>query len=419
MKFIQFDYENKTLIIFITSIIWAINFRTTFKNIDNHMDSGSYSSLKFDPLLILIKNILSCLFFVGLYFQLKLSKYTEQNQEELTRTTKGSVIIFQLTKTKTNKNKLFESVNFMNKLNNLKDKIIFFIKIIFLIFIIYLIEEMYFIIANNHILDRLICPIRNLGILITLLIFSPLLIKKTWVLYKHQFFPLIIILILSIFIIIFNILNIDRFKKIFRITFLLYLFSFILMGLEMVLIKYLVDSQFISIFFILGTKGLIGSIIFIFINIFVNKVEFFNFFDKLLKFEYDEMYEEFGILPKIFYVISILILQYFKIIVINRFTENHLLSVVMITDILYFPFYIIERFWIESFDISTQSTFYLNMSIGIINALLMLIFNEILECKFWGLNKNLKKNIYERQSKEINLYLSQINSDADESFENE
>lgn len=419
MKFIQFDYENKTLIIFITSIIWAINFRTTFKNIDNHMDSGSYSSLKFDPLLILIKNILSCLFFVGLYFQLKLSKYTEQNQEELTRTTKGSVIIFQLTKTKTNKNKLFESVNFMNKLNNLKDKIIFFIKIIFLIFIIYLIEEMYFIIANNHILDRLICPIRNLGILITLLIFSPLLIKKTWVLYKHQFFPLIIILILSIFIIIFNILNIDRFKKIFRITFLLYLFSFILMGLEMVLIKYLVDSQFISIFFILGTKGLIGSIIFIFINIFVNKVEFFNFFDKLLKFEYDEMYEEFDILPKIFYVISILILQYFKIIVINRFTENHLLSVVMITDILYFPFYIIERFWIESFDISTQSTFYLNMSIGIINALLMLIFNEILECKFWGLNKNLKKNIYERQSKEINLYLSQINSDADESFENE
>ena len=49
MKYIQFDYDNKILLIFITSLIWAINFRTTFKSIDSHIDSGSYTSLKVDP----------------------------------------------------------------------------------------------------------------------------------------------------------------------------------------------------------------------------------------------------------------------------------------------------------------------------------------------------------------------------------
>ena len=46
----------KTLIIIITSLVWAINFRSTFKCIDAHMDLGSYSSIKFDPIIILIKN---------------------------------------------------------------------------------------------------------------------------------------------------------------------------------------------------------------------------------------------------------------------------------------------------------------------------------------------------------------------------
>ena len=62
MPFININFENKTLIIFITSIIMVINFRTTFKNIDRHMDIGSYPSLKYNPRLILIKNIICCFF---------------------------------------------------------------------------------------------------------------------------------------------------------------------------------------------------------------------------------------------------------------------------------------------------------------------------------------------------------------------
>ena len=312
MKYFKFVFDNKTLIIFITSIIWAINFRTTFKNINYHMDSGSYSSLKFDPQLILIKNILSCLFFVALFFEKKLSKTIKKKEKQLVKNLEGSLIVFEMKELKIKHNNLFGSIAYLNQLNNNKEKFIFCIKIFFVILIIYIIEEIYFIIANNHVLDRLICPIRNLGVLITLLIFSRLLISKTWILYRHQFFPLIIIFILSILIILFNILKIDRFKKIYRINFIFYLSSFILMGLEMVLIKYLVDSHFINIFLILGIKGIIGTIIFFFINFFCKREDFFDFFDKILYFEYEEMKEDFKIGPKIFYVSSLLILQYLK-----------------------------------------------------------------------------------------------------------
>ena len=184
------------------------------------------------------------------------------------------------------------------------------------------------------------------------------------------------------------------------------------MGLEMVLIKYLVDEQFINIFLILGIKGIIGTLVFTIINLIYNKVDFFTLFDKILFFEYDEMYEVFDFTPKIIYIISLTILQYLKIFVINKFTENHLLSVVMITDLIYFPFYCIERFQIQKFGISNYSSFCLNSLLGIINTLLMLIFNEILECKFWGLDTNLKKNINNRQDLEIIISDSKLNSNS-------
>ena len=84
----------------------------------------------------------------------------------------------------------------------------------------------------------------------------------------------------------------------------------------------------------------------------------------------------------------------------------------MIVDIIYFPFYLIEKFCFQQFRITTPSTFYLNASLGFINVFLMLIFNEILECKFWGLDRNLKKNINKRQDDEINLGLKEMTSSS-------
>jgi hypothetical protein len=205
---------------------------------------------------------------------------------------------------------------------------------------------------------------------------------------------------------------IKRSDKLFGFNFIYYLFSFILMGLELVLIKYLVDIQFISIFFILGLKGVIGTIVFLILNHIYSLVDFFILFDKILYFEYDEMYENYDLIPKVVYLISLLLLQFLKIFIINKFTEHHLLSVIMIVDIIYFPLYLIEKFCFQQFRISTPSSFYLNASLGFINVFLMLIFNEILECKFWGLDINLKKNINKRQDDEIKLGLTEMNSNS-------
>ena len=411
MNLFQFDIENRTLVIFITSIIWAINFRTTFNNIDLHMDSGSYTSLKFDPFIILIKNIICCSFLIVYCFEQNANKLKSKiDEKQIVSTKRGSTVIFEYHSKKTKKNSLLNSIFFLHKLKDSREKICFSLKIFFTIILIYITEEMYFIIANNHILDRIICPIRNLGILISLSLFSPLLIKNSLVKYSHQLIPLIIIFFLSAVIIAFNIIKVNRFEKIFGWNFILYLFSFILTGLEIVLIKYLVDKQFVSIFFILGLKGVIGTITFSIFNCFFNKYEFFNFLDKILNFEYDEMYEKFQIVPKIIYVSTLVIIQYLKMYIINRFTVNHLLSALMITDIIYFPLYCIERFEVQKFGISNIITFCFNTLLGFINVFLMLIFNEILECKFWGLNTNLKKNINKRQIDDIMISLAEINT---------
>ena len=70
----------------------------------------------------------------------------------------------------------------------------------------------------------------------------------------------------------------------------------------------------------------------------------------------------------------------------------------MISDLIYFPLYIIERFVIQDFEISNYLSFILNFIVGAINVFLMLIFNEILECKFFGMDYNTIKNINKRQN---------------------
>ena len=140
----------------------------------------------------------------------------------------------------------------------------------------------------------------------------------------------------------------------------------------------------------------------------------------LLSYQYDLEIEQFNLTFKSFYVITYIILQYLKIIVVTKFNEIHFLSTVMITDIIFFPFYCIERFVVQRFNISTVDTFFINVFIGMINTILMLIFNEILELNFCELNKYLKKNIIKRVAQEnINLYtIEEDDSDNTDSNEN-
>jgi hypothetical protein len=260
---------------------------------------------------------------------------------------------------------------------------------------------------------------RNIGTLIPLFILSSLLIRKNWHIYKHRLYPSIIIILISLFMILFNAIKIPRFKKIFNINFLYYMIVYVLMAVESVLIKYLIDKEFINIFLILALKGLIGTIIFGIINILVSPIKFFDFFDKLMSFENEYMYEEFPIILKILYIISFVVFQYLKIEIISAFSESHFLSVAMITDVFCFPLYIIEKMPIEKFGISTSITFYLNTIFGIVNTILLLIFNEIIQFKILDIDKNTNTNIDQRQEMEMELLNKDLTKLKDDNFYDE
>ena len=170
---------------------------------------------------------------------------------------------------------------------------------------------------------------------------------------------------------------------------------------------------------ILALKGLIGTIVFGIINILVSPIKFFDFFDKLMSFENEYMYEEFPIILKILYIISFVIFQYLKIEIISAFSESHFLSVAMITDVFCFPLYIIEKMPIEKFGISTSITFYLNTIFGIVNTILLLIFNEIIQFKILDIDKNTNTNIDQRQEMEMELLNKDLTKLKDDNFYDE
>ena len=152
---------------------------------------------------------------------------------------------------------------------------------------------------------------------------------------------------------------------------------------------------------------------------FVSPIKFFDFFDEMMSFENDKMYEEFPIIFKILYIISFLILQYLKIEIIRQFSESHFLSVAMITDVFCFPLYLIEKMPIEKFGISTSITFYLNTIFGIVSAVLLLIFNEVIQFKVLDIDKDTNKNIDQRQEMEMHLLNTDLTKLKDNNFYDE
>ena len=205
---------------------------------------------------------------------------------------------------------------------------------------------------------------------------------------------------IAIIIVFFNIFGVERFKKIHGYNLLLYCPCFFLMGLQFTLIKYLLSIEFVSMYFMIFLKGVFGTIIFAVINILYSSEEFFNFLDKILSFEYEYMYEEFPVIQKIGYILTLIILQYLIIFTINTFSHNHIIISIMLSELFYFVLYLIERFSIQKLGISNPLSFAINTIICAINILLMLVFNEFLECKFWGLNVNLQRNINKRQNED-------------------
>ena len=424
MGLFRLRFENKTYLIFITSIIWSINFRTTFKNIYAHMGLGSYAPIKFEPLLYLIKNIICCFYLIGFFIENRQNQIQKKEQKVINEKKEGSNIIITVSAKESNPQgkEILEQLAKSHNLYSCKEKTFFIIKVFFMILFIYLTEDAYFIFSNDHVIDRVVCPMRNFSMLISISIFSIIFLKKSFFRNRHQLVPFIIIFILSLAIIAYNMEDVDRFKKKFSsLNTPIYVATYFCMGIEMVFIKMLTDNHYLSIYFILGAKGIIGTFFFTIINILFTKDEFFNIFDKAFEFEYDGLNEDFSIYMKIGYILSLVALEFAKVYTINQFSENHLLSSIMIEDILFFPFYCVERFAVQGFGISSPDCFWMNTGAGIINTFLMLIFNEILECNFWGLNTNLKRNIDMRQSEDYsnnkkgkNQYISNDDTKSDD-----
>ena len=213
--------NNRFLVIIITSIVLAINFRSSFNNINYHMDCGNYISLAYDPIIILIKNAISILFLLAYFIELKLNKkntniYKKKEKE------KDEEEEYKVGKTLQDEEDLsaIESIVLTNRLYEKKDKFCFVIKAIISIIFIYVFEEIGFIAINNHILDRLIFSFRILFALLGILILSSILfhkkmkknlIKNFLIFKKHQIIPLIIISIFSVFIIVYNAVVVERF----------------------------------------------------------------------------------------------------------------------------------------------------------------------------------------------------------------
>ena len=402
MGLIHFNFENKTLIIFITSIVLGINFRSTFKNVDLFMDLGDYPSPKFNPRLILIKNIFSSFFLLLFYIQNKFNISIIKNEKKIVKTKIDDIIIME-EKEEILKEGFLDLLYRFHRLSTKKQRIVFVLKHLFIIIIIYFIEEAYFIIANNHVMDSIVCAMRNLSIFMSLIIFYYLIFKKCYAFYRHQVVPLIINIVFSLILILINAFHIDRFWVLFNTQNLIIYFSlFGLLGLEMILIKYLIDRQSLSILMILGIKGLIGTLVFSIINILYNKRGFFQLLDDIIKFEYEDMYEEFPVMYNLFYVLSLLIFQYLKFYTISELSETHYSCSLMITDIGFFIPFNIERIFIQGFDYEMDSFKYfglliINIVIGSFGVFLILLICEIIECDCFHFNKYIKKNIKQRQ----------------------
>ena len=409
MSYFSFHCEKKISLLFITTFMYLLNFRLSFKNIDYHMDTSCYSSVKYDPLVILIKNVINVLFIFVYFYEKKISKVTFENLE--TKSLKyrddshdsgNSQMEFLLTKKGTTYSEIYfndVSTGYDGPKTKLK-KFTQNLKIYFFTLVIYISEESYFIIDNNHILDRIIVNMRNFSILIFLLILSPLIIRRATYIYRHQLLSCIIIIVIALFMFLYNVFGIERFRKIHGLNLITFFICFFLMGLQFTLIKYLLSIEFVSMYFMLFLKGLYGTIIFAVIKIVYKKDEFFNFLDKIVQFEYDYMNDEFMAIQKVGYILTLIVLQYLIIFTINTFSHNHIIISIMLSELIYFPLYLIERFAIQKLGLSNYWSFVINFIIGAINVLLMLVFNEILECKFWGLNVNLKRNINKRQSED-------------------
>ena len=238
-------------------------------------------------------------------------------------------------------------------------------------------------------------------------LFSNLILKTK--LYKHQYFSMIIIIILGFILNIIKYFNLgDTNNKVDPFELSMKLLSEICLSLSMVIVKYNMEKTYCSPYEICIWEGLIGLILNIIILVVVNQLRV-----TISGIEYpNNFYELFDN-----YDINDLIICFVELIM------NAIYNIVIFVTCDFFtPFHILITSIIKEFYsyLQTDGNLVLNIlgiCILIFIAFMFLVFVEIIELNFWNISYNTKKNIELRSLTESsfeNNYNMNINDENSE-----
>ena len=226
--------------------------------------------------------------------------------------------------------------------------------------------------------------------MIFLSLFSYIVLKIK--LYIHQYLTIGIMIILGISINVINLYDVEdknRYKNI-----LLVLLIEIIYSLSMVINKFLMEYRFCSPYKISFSQGIFGLIINTILLTIFSHIEMKN--EKYQNIEYmgkkylDNFYQfTEGINIKIILVFIVsmicrLSFNLFSIITVKNYTPSHIALILLIGEITFI------------FNSEIDWKFFTKIIILIILAFSLLVFTEIIELNFCGLQKYTRKNIAER-----------------------
>lgn len=205
--------------------------------------------------------------------------------------------------------------------------------------------------------------------------------------YKHQYFSIIIIILLGI---IFNIIN-ASYKDIKLINIIVIFFAEMLFSLNIVISKYSMDNLFCSpleLLFYPYIFILVISIIVLIVSTnnenkdgeveYKGKKYLDNFYDYIDKINIKEIF------IFLFALIYNLIINLFTLLTIKYYTIYHISTILIFDEGDYFSYGF------------TDWKLYIIIIIYILFIFMTLVFNEIIELNFFGLEKNLRRNIMQR-----------------------
>lgn len=190
-------------------------------------------------------------------------------------------------------------------------------------------------------------------------------------LYKFQYLSLLIIILLGLILNIINLYNLSG-----KALTVLIIFAIeIMYSLKNVINKYSMEFNFCIPYEIGFYEGFFALIIYILLLKYTNKDNFNEYYESLDSKE---------IIVFIFLMLSRWIFNLFGLITIKKYTTSHIILVLIIGEI---AFAIMNEYnW----------KLYITIIIFLILLFMLLVFTEIIELNFWGLQNDTKKNILKR-----------------------